>query len=216
MDLRTIEEIKDELASLRELPYRLNYKTTSRIVLVEADLRESSSRFKQAIDAIEKALERLEKRVWEIEMQDETSETYQEILRCITNMLHQILKRNPTFTFPDPFAADPVEDVESYYHVVASRSAISVDQLIKRFPIVVEKARKEGSRLAKEELEKAKKRLREKIASCPDCQRSFDEMEISYFSSPQWTWEHLCGRAGWKVYCPHCKKEAYFELVIMN
>ncbi len=37
-----------------------------------------------------------------------------------------------------------------------------------------------------------------------------------YFKSPQWTWENLCGRAGWMVLSKKDLKQIDFFLEIMN
>ena len=36
------------------------------------------------------------------------------------------------------------------------------------------------------------------------------------FRSPSWTWQKLCGRAGFLEICPHCVAQIHFELVGMN
>lgn len=51
---------------------------------------------------------------------------------------------------------------------------------------------------------------------CPKCKKGINDLEIFYFESPKWTWEHLCGRAGWMIACKNCKKQLYFELGVMN
>jgi hypothetical protein len=37
-----------------------------------------------------------------------------------------------------------------------------------------------------------------------------------YFKSPDWTWEKLCGRAGWLAICRTCRIQADFQLTMMN
>jgi hypothetical protein len=37
-----------------------------------------------------------------------------------------------------------------------------------------------------------------------------------YFRSPDWTWENLCGRAGWMVVAKEPPQEVAFFLEIMN
>lgn len=37
-----------------------------------------------------------------------------------------------------------------------------------------------------------------------------------YFSSPSWTWEKLCGRAGNMLICPKCHTQQEFMLTLMN
>ena len=57
----------------------------------------------------------------------------------------------------------------------------------------------------------------EKVAvtrvACPDCGKSLVKL---YFSSPDWTWRQLCGRAGAMLVCPSCGTQEDFTLEIMN
>lgn len=48
---------------------------------------------------------------------------------------------------------------------------------------------------------------------CPDCGTNLVEF---YFSSPDWTWQCLCGRAGVMTICPGCPDQKDFQLHIMN
>ncbi|MBR2063239.1 MAG: hypothetical protein IJ971_00925 [Bacteroidales bacterium] len=48
---------------------------------------------------------------------------------------------------------------------------------------------------------------------CPDCGRKLFRL---HFSSPHWTWKHLCGRAGTMTICVSCPKQVDFSLEIMN
>ena len=47
----------------------------------------------------------------------------------------------------------------------------------------------------------------------PICGQS---LYVSEQTSPRWTWLRLCGRQGFLVYCPHCKKDINFYLTMMN
>ena len=49
--------------------------------------------------------------------------------------------------------------------------------------------------------------------TCPHCGK---QLYLAHQTSPAWTWSHLCGREGYLVYCPHCKKDIQFFLTIMN
>jgi len=40
--------------------------------------------------------------------------------------------------------------------------------------------------------------------------------EWIYFSSPEWTWEALCGRAGWLLWNPQTEDQIYFEMTVLN
>ena len=48
---------------------------------------------------------------------------------------------------------------------------------------------------------------------CPDCGETLIEL---FFSSPQWTWEQLCGRAGKMFICPKCHAQKEFFLTRLN
>jgi hypothetical protein len=37
--------------------------------------------------------------------------------------------------------------------------------------------------------------------SCPKCQIPSGALTWFYFESPKWTWENLCGSAGWRAVC---------------
>lgn len=50
-------------------------------------------------------------------------------------------------------------------------------------------------------------------ARCPVCGEPLLNL---LFSSPHWTWRHLCGRGGYMTICPNCPKQVGFELTIMN
>ena len=39
----------------------------------------------------------------------------------------------------------------------------------------------------------------------PKCISCLDHMEWIWFCSSSWTWQHLCGRAGWTPICRKCK-----------
>lgn len=49
--------------------------------------------------------------------------------------------------------------------------------------------------------------------TCPECG---ERLILLYFSSPDWTWQELCGRAGDMLICPQCHKQKDFFLRIMN
>lgn len=40
--------------------------------------------------------------------------------------------------------------------------------------------------------------------------------EWVYFRSPDWTWQHLCGRAGWMLWDPSTGEQFAFHLTVMN
>ena len=48
------------------------------------------------------------------------------------------------------------------------------------------------------------------------CDKCKNNTVVVYFVSPQWTWEKLCGRAGYLVICPHCIHQIDFSCTVMN
>lgn len=48
---------------------------------------------------------------------------------------------------------------------------------------------------------------------CPDCKRQRIRL---FFTSPEITWNHLCGVAGYMVICPYCKKQVSFNETMYN
>ena len=48
---------------------------------------------------------------------------------------------------------------------------------------------------------------------CQDCGEKLFRL---HFSSPRWTWKHLCGRAGTMTICVSCPRQVDFSLEIMN
>lgn len=58
--------------------------------------------------------------------------------------------------------------------------------------------------------------LRNDARDCPGCGREPSDLKWVYFSSPDWTWRQLCGRAGWLVICEACHMQVDFFLDRMN
>ena len=48
------------------------------------------------------------------------------------------------------------------------------------------------------------------------CDKCKNNTVVVYFVSPAWTWERLCGRAGYLVICPHCIEQLDFSCKVMN
>jgi hypothetical protein len=48
---------------------------------------------------------------------------------------------------------------------------------------------------------------------CPECG---ERMLTFHYTSPVWTWNSLCGRAGVITICPSCPRQVEFSLTIMN
>lgn len=51
---------------------------------------------------------------------------------------------------------------------------------------------------------------------CPKCGKASADLVWFYFESPKWTWENLCGRAGWMTVCDTCHVQVDFFLEVMN
>jgi hypothetical protein len=49
--------------------------------------------------------------------------------------------------------------------------------------------------------------------TCPDCG---ERMVVFHYTSPVWSWNSLCGRAGFMTICPSCPKQVDFVLTLMN
>jgi hypothetical protein len=56
----------------------------------------------------------------------------------------------------------------------------------------------------------------QRTANCPGCGRSGSDLKWIYFSSPAWTWQRLCGRAGWLAICEPCHMQVAFFMEVMN
>jgi len=54
------------------------------------------------------------------------------------------------------------------------------------------------------------------MEECPGCRKPPEQQEWFFFESPAWTWEKLCGRAGWMSYCARCDNQINFIVTMMN
>lgn len=52
--------------------------------------------------------------------------------------------------------------------------------------------------------------------NCPKCRLSSEKLKWISFSSPDWTWKNMVGRAGPLSICPDCKIQVEFINEIMN
>jgi len=55
----------------------------------------------------------------------------------------------------------------------------------------------------------------DRTVKCPRC-GSGDQITWLYFRSPAWTWQSLCGRAGWMAVCDGCRHQVTFSCTVMN
>ena len=51
---------------------------------------------------------------------------------------------------------------------------------------------------------------------CPSCGMKDEDLVWVEYRSPNWTWSYLCGREGYMVFCPTCKKCVNNILTLMN
>lgn len=67
--------------------------------------------------------------------------------------------------------------------------------------------------------------IRDSIAKYPEkvfwpkdkfCKHCGKHIVSLYYKSPEWTWEEMCGRAGFLYICPYCKENDHFDCEIMN
>lgn len=61
-----------------------------------------------------------------------------------------------------------------------------------------------------------KKKYLVQAKPCPRCGKKPDELYWIYFESPEFTWELLCGRAGWLTICDTCHYQVNFFLEKMS
>jgi hypothetical protein len=64
--------------------------------------------------------------------------------------------------------------------------------------------------------EDMRSKLKKEIPKCPICGLELDKLKLVYLRSPEWTWEKMCGRAGWVVICPECIFQVHFHWTRMN
>lgn len=62
----------------------------------------------------------------------------------------------------------------------------------------------------------ARQHYTKRAQACPHCQKSAHELTWIYFSTPDWTWDKLCGKAGWLIICEDCNKQVDFFLEMLN
>ena len=48
---------------------------------------------------------------------------------------------------------------------------------------------------------------------CPECN---ENLIISFVSSNPWTWENLCGRAGYMIECLNCECDPFFITILLS
>jgi hypothetical protein len=63
---------------------------------------------------------------------------------------------------------------------------------------------------------KAPESLRAGARSCPACGAGAAELSWFWYESSAWTWEMLCGRAGWVSFCDRDDRQVQFFLEEMS
>ena len=65
-------------------------------------------------------------------------------------------------------------------------------------------------------LEDGKSRHLTEARPCPKCDTPPAHLAWIYFRSPEGTWSHKCGRAGWLIVCDRCQIQTDFFLELMS
>lgn len=87
----------------------------------------------------------------------------------------------------------------------------------KHFPWEDVEAASVDQRLQEEQaVDLARDRYADRARDCPDCGTPPEHLSWFYFRSPDWTWEHLCGRAGYMTVCEWCYRQIDFFVKVMN
>jgi hypothetical protein len=80
----------------------------------------------------------------------------------------------------------------------------------------VDASRRKARLQRKHSVADAQQRYLESAKACPKCSAPPGELAWFYFESPRWTWDCLCGRAGWMTVCDSCQVQVDFFLEILN
>jgi hypothetical protein len=79
----------------------------------------------------------------------------------------------------------------------------------------VDAARNDAELQSKHDAEAARQEYGHGV-KCSNCSRSAEKLAWFYFSSPAWTREHSCGRAGWMAVCDACRQQVTFACQLIN
>lgn len=86
-----------------------------------------------------------------------------------------------------------------------------------RFPWQDADAARKNTRLQRRhDVSEAHEHYLSAARSCPRCAAAPGELTWFYFESPKWTWENLCGRAGWMTVCDPCRVQVDFFMEVLN
>lgn len=64
-------------------------------------------------------------------------------------------------------------------------------------------------------VEGAKQKYLRAAMPCPKCETPAERLSWIYLLSPEWTWQTLCGKAGWVTVCDRCGVQIDFFQEIM-
>jgi hypothetical protein len=132
------------------------------------------------------------------------------------HVLHEVLWERLSFNAVFDWLDEKPVSWEDYHRIQAgmaehSRSRVMVEGIFPWSEVESSRADVELQRRAKEEA--ASDAMVFQLILCPCCNRPVTWI---YFSSPSWTWEKHCGRAGWLGICDPCRMQVDFSLVVMN
>jgi excisionase family DNA binding protein len=77
-------------------------------------------------------------------------------------------------------------------------------------------ARADHDLQSRHSIDTAKSQYHAEARPCPKCDTPPDQLTWIYFRSPEGTWAHKCGRAGWLVVCDSCRIQTDFFLELMS
>ena len=77
-------------------------------------------------------------------------------------------------------------------------------------------SRNHSSYQGQHSVEEAKEKYLTQAGPCPLCKTPADKLSWIYLVTPEWTWQTLCGKAGWMTVCDRCKLQIDFFVDITN
>ena len=80
--------------------------------------------------------------------------------------------------------------------------------------VMASRSRKPGQ--GQRSVEEGKGKHLKKAVPCPICDTPADRLSWVYLVTPEWTWQTVCGKAGWITVCNRCRLQVDFFVEIMN
>jgi hypothetical protein len=77
-------------------------------------------------------------------------------------------------------------------------------------------SRKDKGRQEHHPVKEAKNKYLRDAMPCPSCKRPANQLSWIYLLTPEWTWQTLCGKAGWITVCDQCNVQIDFFPEIVN